>query len=220
MSDADVKQVKSNWSTSRIAQIVLVLAVVAGLALLVRRVVATPSTPANIKPSAPAVGLAAAHTSALTQQPGFAAQNPPAVAAKAAREVLEQLKADPNNFALLAKAGNIYMYSRVFPGAAEYYEKALRVKEDAKVRNDYGNALFYSGEVDRALEQYEKILKADPKNADALFNRGMVRWRGKHDPKAAVESWKLLLKTSPEDPRRGAVEEMIAQAERHARATR
>ncbi len=192
---------------------VLVAAVLIGAGFLVRRIIAKPS-----RPAVPPQLLAPAHAT-VAPRPAFPAQNPPDVAAKAAKDVLEKLKADPNNFDLLVQAGNIYLRSRVFPGAIDYYDRALRIKDDAKVRNDYANALFYSGEVNRALEQYEHILKSDSRNANALFNRGMVRWRGKHDPQGAVESWKALLKAYPEDPRRATVEQMIAQAERHASRT-
>ncbi len=217
MPDQDVKQARPSWFTVRIGKIVVVMVfVLVAAVLLIRRGRATPSAAGTARPLAPAVGLASTHASSFAQPRGFVAQNPPEVAIKAAREVLEKLETDPNNFDLLAQAGNIYMHSRVFPGAVEYYQKALRIKEDSKVRNDYANALFYSGEVDRALQQYEIVLKRDPTNASALFNRGMVRWRGKHDPKGAVESWNLLLKTNPNDARRDAVEALIAQAKRHA----
>jgi tetratricopeptide (TPR) repeat protein len=191
---------------------ILGVAILIGLGLLIRRVVAAPSTS---KPAA-ATALVSAHA---PEKPGLPAQNPPDVAAKAARDVLDKLKSDPDNFDLLVKAGNIYLYSRVFPGAIQYYGKALQIKEDAKVRNDYANALFYARQVDAALQQYETILKADPRNANALFNRGMVRWQGKSDAQGAVESWKALLKASPKDPRRANVEEMIALAERHLNRT-
>ncbi len=215
MSEVEVTQSRrAQWSAIQKGQfVVLGLALMFGLALVVRHVTATPASTAAPKSMAPA------HAAPVVERSGLPAQNSPEVAERAARDVLQKLKTDPNNFDLLAEAGNTFVHSRVFGGAIGYYERALRIKDNANVRNNYGNALFYSGEADRALEQYDQVLKADPRNVNSLFNRGMVRWRGKHDPKGAVQSWKLLLKVSPKDPRRAGIERMIAQAERHAAGT-
>ncbi len=210
MSVEAVMQPFRTWSVIRKVQIaVIIVAVMVGAGLLVRTLVA------RSRNDAPAVKLAAAHAPTPVQRPGLPAQNPPAVAEKAAKPILEKLKTDPNNFDLLVKAGNTYLYSRVFGGASDFYQRALQVKDDPDVRNDYASALFYSGDTDGALQQYELILKADPQNSKALFNRGMVRWRGKQDPQWAVESWKLLLTVNPDDPHRAFIKDMIAQASKH-----
>jgi cytochrome c-type biogenesis protein CcmH/NrfG len=177
------------------------------------------------QPSPAAVRPAAA-TSALpltaSQAPNahLPLQNPPEVAAKAASSVIEKLKTDPKNFDLLRQAGNIYMYSRVFSGAVGYYKRALDVRNDLAVRNDYANALYYTGDIDAALGQYKEILKSDPGNDSALFNRGMVLWEGKGDPQGAVESWQTLLKLHPDHPQRARIEAMIARASEHAQRAR
>jgi tetratricopeptide (TPR) repeat protein len=147
-------------------------------------------------------------------------QNPPEVAEKAAGAVIEKLKAAPNNFDLLRQAGNIYMFSRVFSGAITYYKRALDVRNDLAVRNDYASALYYTGDADAALEQYKAILKSDPGNDSALFNRGMVLWEDKGDPQGAVDSWQTLLKLHPDHPQRARIEAMIARATEHAQRAR
>jgi tetratricopeptide (TPR) repeat protein len=147
-------------------------------------------------------------------------QNPPEVAEKAASAVIAKLKADPNNFDLLRQAGNIYMFSRVFSGAITYYKRALDVRNDLAVRNDYANALYYTGDTDAALEQYKEVLKSDPGNDSALYNRGMVLWEAKGDPQGAVDSWQTLLKLHPNHPQRARIEAMIARATEHAQRAR
>ncbi len=209
MSVAEVKP-RRTWSTGQRLQVaVVVVALVVGAGFLVRNLVA------KSRSAAPAMKAAVAHDSVPVQRPGLPAQNPPEVAEKAAKDVLAKLKTDPDNFDLLVKAGNSYLYSRVFPGAIGFYQRALGLKDDPEVRNDYASALFYNGDTDGALQQYELILKADPRNTKALFNRGMVRWRGKQDPQWAVESWKLLLTVNPDDPHRAFIKDMIAQASKH-----
>lgn len=159
--------------------------------------VAPVSTPSQVLPPA---------------RPGLPAQNSPQVAEHFAKPLVEQIKKDPANFELLAKAGNTYLYSRDFSGAAEYYRRALAIHDDAKVRNDYANALYYSGDTVGSLAQYQTILKSDPKNENALFNRGIVLWRANHDAKGAVESWERLLQAMPDHPHRAQIKQLIAQA--------
>lgn len=202
---------KPRWSTIQAYQMAAVsLALGLVLGFFARGLVAAPRSSQSKSPAVLAGTPAAAH-SLPAARPGLPEQNPPEVAARAAHDVLEKLKTEPNNFDLLVQAGNIYLYSRVFSGAVGYYQKALQIKDDLKVRNEYASALFYSGEPDTALQQYETILKIDPKNDKALFNRGMVRWHGKQDPEGAVQSWKLLLKLNPKTPRRASVEGLIAR---------
>ncbi len=215
MSTDEAKEpLTARWSTVQAYQMAAVsLALGLGLGYLARGHMKLPTGLARPTLALTAIMPAAAHLSAGA---GLPHQNPPEFAARAASDVLERLRADPNNFDLLVQAGNIYLRSRVFSGASEYYGKALQVKDDAKVRNDYANALFYGGNTDGALRQYEAILRLNPKDAQALFNRGMVRWRGKQDAKGAIESWKLLLKTHPETPRRAYVERMIARVSQNS----
>ncbi len=215
--DQTTQNPQPRWSTIQAYQMgAVALALGLVLGFFVRGLVAAPRSSQSRSPVVRAGTPAAAH-SLPAARPGLPEQNLPEVGARAAREVLEKLKTDPNNFDLLVQVGNIYLYSRVFAGAAGYYQKALQIKDDLKVRNEYASALFYSGDPDAALQQYETILKADPRNDQALFNRGMVRWRGKQDAKGAIESWKLLLKLNPKNSRRASVEAMIARVTKDER---
>ena len=53
----------------------------------------------------------------------------------------------------------------------------------------------------------------NPKDANALFNLGLIRWKGKDDPTGAVAAWKELLKTNPNLEKKPIVESMIAEAQ-------
>jgi len=54
------------------------------------------------------------------------------------------------------------------------------------VRTDMATAYHFMGQTDRALEEYDQVLKVDSKHANALFNTGMVKWQDKQDMKGAV----------------------------------
>jgi cytochrome c-type biogenesis protein CcmH/NrfG len=56
------------------------------------------------------------------------------------------------------------------------------------------------------------VLKADPDDANALFNVGMIRLQGKHDGVGAVAAWRQLLKTNPQlsEDRKVEVQKLMA----------
>jgi len=166
------------------------------------------------------VPVATAGIASGQQMPGGSAQMPPASAGVAphgmmptgSNPVFEQLKSDPNNFGLLAQAGVASMQAGDSKSAIDYYGRALQVKEDIGVRTNLGNAYFRAGNIDLSLQQFATVLKADPKNENALYNTGMVRMLGKHDPRGAIASWETFLKFYPDHPRKALVLEQINQA--------
>jgi len=130
-----------------------------------------------------------------------------------AAPLLEKLKADPHDVKLLIQIASLYNKAHQFKDAASYYEKALRVEpKNVEIRNEMASCLYYSGDVEGALAQLQQSLKMDPKNVNALFNLGMVRWKGKNDVDGAVATWQQLLKANPGLDRKPIVEKMIAEA--------
>ena len=137
-----------------------------------------------------------------------------AAADSQAAPLIEQLKADPANAALLSKIGNIYYDAKQYPVAIEYYERSLRSQpNDTSVRTDMGTAYWYNGDADTAIAEFQKVLSYEPTKANALFNLGVVKWKGKNDPAGAIAEWQKLLAANPGFEARAKVEEMIAQAQ-------
>ena len=140
-----------------------------------------------------------------------------AMADKQAEPLLEQLKSKPNDAALLAQIGNIYYDAQVFPLAIDYYRKTLAADpKNAAVRTDMATAMFYSKDFDHAIAEFDHALKDDPKNGNAMFNRGIAKWQGKMDVKGAVADWELLLKVNPTYEEADKVRMYITQAKKHA----
>ena len=140
-----------------------------------------------------------------------------AMADKQAAPLLEQLKSKPNDAALLSQVGNLYYDAQVFPVAVDYYQKTLAVDpKNASVRTDMATALFYMSDFDHAIAEFDHALKDDPKNGNALFNRGIVKWQGKMDVTGAVADWELLLKQNPNYEQAEQVKRYIAQAKKHS----
>lgn len=134
---------------------------------------------------------------------------------KATEPILTALQKDPNNADLLAQAGTVYFRAQQFETAAAYYEKALKIKPSPEGFIALSNAYHNAGADDRAIDSLNQALKLDPKSATALFNVGMLDWKVKNDPDAAIAAWQQLLKMNPKHPRRAEVEKMIAKAKKH-----
>ena len=138
------------------------------------------------------------------------------MADKKAEPLLQQLKTKPNDVALLVQIADLYKSAHQFREAAGYYAKSLSIDpRNAGVRTDMASCLYYAGDVDTAISELEKSLQYDPKYAGALFNLGMVRWKGKMDAPAAIAAWEQLLKVHPELQNKAGVEKLIAEARQH-----
>jgi cytochrome c-type biogenesis protein CcmH/NrfG len=130
-----------------------------------------------------------------------------------AAPLLEKLKTDPNNTDLLVKVGDLYQGTHQFKEAAGYYDKALQI--DAKnvpIRTQLASCLYYQGDVDGAISQLQQALRYDPKDANSLFNLGIMKLQGKKDTKGALAAWQLLLNSNPQlsADRKARVQKLIA----------
>jgi len=213
----ELKTMTSNsWSPAQ-AEILAVICLLLGVCggWLIRRAIATPvaqtpqvtiplpnaqapSAPTNYNP------VAAMPTAEQLKQAADSQAGP----------LLQQLKADPTNAALLVQLGNLYYDAKQYPMAIEYYERSLKSQpSDASVRTDLGTAYWYNGDADTAIAQFNKALAIAPTKADTLFNLGVVKWQGKKDAQGAIAAWQKLLDTNPGYPNKDNVLQLIAQAQ-------
>ena len=210
----DVQDRSSEWTGTQayvLAVICLLFGVFVGYLL-------RGSGPAQASPAAPAAPTGqSAESAAAAMGPPVTPQQLKAAADKQAESVLGLLKLKPGDPALLTQAGNIYYDARQFKEAADYYARALEGDpKNTDVRTDMATAYWYLGDADRALTEFDRVLKQQPNKANALLNRGIVRWQGKMDVKGAVADWESLLKTDPIFAQRSNVEQLIAQAKKHS----
>ncbi|MGD0790700.1 MAG: tetratricopeptide repeat protein [Terriglobales bacterium] len=138
------------------------------------------------------------------------------MADKKAAPLLEKLKSDPTNSDLLIQVGKIYQATHQFREAADYYDKALHVDpKNVAIRTEMASCLYYNGDVDGAISQLQQALHYDPKDANSLFNLGMIKWQGKQDSKGAVAAWQQLLKSNPQlsADRKATVQKLMADVQ-------
>lgn len=193
-----------------LAVICLLLGVAGGW--LIRGSQSPAASPAVAAASAPAPS---SMNGAMNSQP--TAEQLRQMADAQAAPLVEKLKLDPKNPALLVNIGNSYYDAQQYPVAVDYYGRALDIKpSDASVRTDMATAYWYMGDTDRAIAEFNKALSYEPNKANTLFNLGLVKWRGKMDVNGAVADWEKLLATNPNYEGKDKVEQLIAEAKKHA----
>ena len=138
------------------------------------------------------------------------------MADRQAAPLMEKLRADPKNMDLLGQVAAIYYTTHQFGDAEVFYARQLLVQpRNVAVRTKLASSLFYEGKPDAAIAQLNRALTDDPKDANALFNLGVVLVEGQGDAKGAVAIWQKLLKTNPQlaPDRKATVQKLILQAQ-------
>jgi Flp pilus assembly protein TadD len=143
-----------------------------------------------------------------------------AMADAQAAPLLARLNSESKNPDLLTAIGNIYYDAKRYPSAVDYYGRALNAKPaDVSVRTDMATAYWYMGNADTAISELNKALTFAPNSPNTLFNRGLVKWKGKNDINGAVADWKKLLAANPNYEGKSNVEQMMAEAKGQAATT-
>jgi tetratricopeptide (TPR) repeat protein len=141
-----------------------------------------------------------------------------AMVEQAVAPLLATLKTNAEDFNTLVQVANVYYDGRQYPEAIKYYQLAVKSQPtNADLLTDLGTSLWYTGDADGAIAEFQTALKYRPDHPGTLFNLGVVRWQGKLDPKGAVEAWQELLRRNPNYPQKQEVEEYIARAQQHAK---
>ncbi len=131
-----------------------------------------------------------------------------------AAPLLEALKTKPNDPKLLAQVAALYASTHQFKDAVNYYQKSLEVDpKNVTTRTELASSMYYSGDVDGALNELHTALKYKPTDVNALFNLGMIEYKGKDDGAGAIATWQQLLKAHPDLDRKAVVEQLIAEAQ-------
>jgi cytochrome c-type biogenesis protein CcmH/NrfG len=202
------KSADSGWSSTQVyvmATICLVLGLIVGFLFRGSQTQSTaPAASGNTPPSA---------------QNGMPQQMPSLeqmkhMADKQAEPLLAQLKSNPKNVEVLKKVAKIYASTHQFQEALGYYGRVLQIDpKDVPTRTEMASCLYYNGDVDGALAQLQQALQDKPKDANSLFNLGMIRWQGKNDTQGAISAWQQLLERNPklESQKKSQVQKLIAE---------
>lgn len=103
----------------------------------------------------------------------------------------QEIERDPNNATALAQLGTMYMDAGKFPQAIEYFERALKVRDDAQVRTDLGICYRNNNEPDKSLAEFRQVVQTHPEQWQALFNEVIILAETRHIDEAKAELVKL-----------------------------
>ena len=130
----------------------------------------------------------------------------------------EIVRKDPKNLPAWVELGNLYFDSNQPKEAIETYSQYLAIKPDnADVRTDMAIMYRNLGEMDRALEQFQKAAQSDPKHINSRYNIGIVLLHDKQDIKGAIKAWEEYLKVDPKSERAERVRAQMANLKKMAK---
>ena len=87
-----------------------------------------------------------------------------------------------------------------FRRALEGYRSILdRDPENLEARTQIGVLLARGQHYDEAIRTFDQVLATQPNYPHALFEKGLVLFQGKVQPREGVKVWEQLIKTAPPD---------------------
>ena len=150
------------------------------------------------------------HSKTTAQQPPiYPIQAPGPTAGNADSAAPDVSQMSPAEAALAL--GNWHYDHKAWQKAIEAYQRAIALGLDnADVRTDLGNALRFSGEPKKALEQYQTARKLNPQHENSLCNMATLYAQVLNDPGNAVTAWSEYLRLFPNGEKASAAKQFIA----------
>ena len=150
---------------------------------------ASPRAPATVAPQAAAAAPA-----------GDSGGARPAVLDETQVNALKSVaEREPSNAKPRAQLANLYFDAERYEDAIKWYSEAVKLApNDPDVSTDLGVSYYYTNQPDKALEQFDRSLKLDPKHTKTLLNVGIVKAFGKQDLEGAMQAWQKVLEIAPD----------------------
>ena len=117
--------------------------------------------------------------------------NPMAAVLAKIAALKQTLEKNPNDFDALSELGNMYMDAGKYPQAIDYYERALRVRDEPSIRTDLGISYKETGQLDKALAALQQVSQQRPDQWQPLFNQAVVLVEMKRFDEARAIATKL-----------------------------
>ena len=103
----------------------------------------------------------------------------------------QEIERDPNNADAVSQLGTMYMDAGKFPQAIEYFERALKIREDPQLRTDLGICYRNNGDAAKSLAQFRQVVQSNPEQWQALFNEVIILAETRRMDEARTELVKL-----------------------------
>jgi tetratricopeptide (TPR) repeat protein len=122
---------------------------------------------------------------------------------------------DPKNYQVWVQLGNDYFDTDQPQKAVNAYAKALEIDSTGQntpnVLTDQGVMYRKMGLFDKAIDNFERANKLDPKHAQSLFNLGVVYANDLKQNDKAIASWQRYLAIDGMSPQGQQVKAMIEE---------
>jgi cytochrome c-type biogenesis protein CcmH/NrfG len=121
--------------------------------------------------------------------------------------------ADPRNLQAWIALGNDYFDLQQAQSSVEAYAKALALKPDnPDVLTDQGVMYRQLGAIDKAIADFQKAGRINPRHLQSWFNLGIVYAQDKKDNAAAAKAWNKVIEIDPSSPQAAQARQFIAAA--------
>jgi tetratricopeptide (TPR) repeat protein len=128
-------------------------------------------------------------------------------------ELLQKIAGDNAEPQVLTALANAYEQVQDFAAAAETYGRVLeRNPDNHVVRKQYGQNLFYSQQYDQALEQYQAVVQANPRDPDAYLRLSQIH-RQKRNFDQARDNLNKAIDLAPDNQELRYNQVLLAEAE-------
>lgn len=119
---------------------------------------------------------------------------------------------DPKNLNAWISLGNDYFDLQQAEKSINAYGKALEIEpNNPNILTDQGIMFRRVGWYDKALANFEKANKIDPKHLQSLYNAGIVYADDLKQPEKAVSYWRRYLQLDSSSPTAIQIKAMMAQ---------
>jgi len=109
--------------------------------------------------------------------------------------------------------GNLAYDHQQWAEAIREYQSALTSgRDNADVRTDLGNAFRFSGQPEKALEQYTIAQRQNPQHENSLFNQIGLLIEVMHDPIRAIPVCEEFIRRFPSSEKVAQVKQQLQEA--------
>ena len=114
--------------------------------------------------------------------------------------------------AAVVRANQAYDHQQ-WTDAINYYQEAIaKGRDNPDVRTDLGNAFRFSGQPEKALEQYTIAQRENPQHENSLYNQIGLFMEVMHDPIRAIPVCEEFIRRFPNSPNVPHVKEQLQTA--------
>jgi tetratricopeptide (TPR) repeat protein len=109
--------------------------------------------------------------------------------------------------------GNLaYDHQQWAEAIRQYQEAIAQGRDNADVRTDLGNAFRFSGQPEKALEQYTIAQRQNPQHENSLFNQIGLLIEVMHDPIRAIPVCEEFIRRFPSSDKVAKVKQQLQEA--------